>query len=71
MSQEERRKKFRRQYSDEQWSRLYANAEFKAAWDSGNIDRAWEVANPMIYGEVNTVQQVRSRLHKLGDACFD
>jgi len=71
MNPETERKKFRRQFNDEQWLWLTANAEFKAAWETENFVRAGEIANPLIKGEVNTVQQLRRRLHKPGDILFE
>ena len=71
MDPETERKLIRRQFTDEQWLRLIANAELKAAWDAGNFVKAGEIANPLIEGEVNDVGTLRRRLHKLEDTMFD
>ena len=71
MNPDMERKRFRQQFNDEQWLRLYANAEFMAAWDAGNFVRAGEIANPLIKGEVNTVRQLRRRLRTLEDTLFE
>jgi hypothetical protein len=33
------RKRFRRQFNDEQWAALAADTKFKTAWDSDDIIR--------------------------------
>jgi hypothetical protein len=71
MDPEMERKRFRRQFTNEQWLRLIANEEFKTAWETDNFVKAGEIASPLIMGEVNTVQQVRRRLHKPGDIVFE
>ena len=71
MNPETERKKFRRQFTDEQWLRLIANDEFNAAWEKDNFVKAGEIASPLIMGEVNTVQQLRRRLRKPEDIMFE
>jgi hypothetical protein len=53
------RRRFRSQYSDSEWSLLLANAQFKAAWESGNFVRAGELADPIMYGRVSSLREAR------------
>jgi len=38
---------------------LLANAEFKAAWESGNFVRAGELAEPIVYGQASSLREAR------------
>ena len=59
------RRRFRSQYSDNQWSLLLANAEFEAAWESGNFVRAGELADPIVYGRANSLREARELKRQL------
>jgi len=44
------RRRFRRQFNDEQWAALTADTEFKAAWESDDFIRAGERVGPVLIG---------------------
>ncbi len=64
------RRRFRWQYSNIEWSLLLANAEFKAAWESGNFVRAGELAEPIVYGQASSLREAREvkRQHDNSDS---
>jgi len=60
MTPEQERKKFRASFDDEDWQRLESNAEFKSAWDAGNIVKAGEIAPIVLYGPTRSKKEART-----------
>jgi hypothetical protein len=59
MDPEEERRKIRGQFKDSQWSELLANADFKSAWDNGNLTFAGEIANRVLFPQAENKQERR------------
>ena len=61
MNSENERKKFKNQYTEEEWSSLMRGASFKVAWDSGDLTKAGEIASIEVEGDTRTMREARVR----------
>jgi hypothetical protein len=58
------RKRFRKQFNDEQWAALTANTEFKTVWDSDDIIRAGERVAGILIGTRQEWRKCKLREYK-------
>ena len=53
--------RFKKQFSEKQWSKLCVDAEFMHAWDSQDIIKAGEIANRTIEGDESNIKEARTQ----------
>ena len=52
-------RKFKKQFSNKDWSQLVANSEFNAAWENSNLVRAGELAPMILFPEAKNKKERR------------